>query len=354
MKTLFLAIPVFLLSIYSTCNNSEKPHTDTAPHIPAEAVKGNFGIGFYNVENLYDTQDDPKTDDSEFLPEGRYKWTKDKYEVKLNNIAKVISQLAGDGPEVFGLVEIENREVIADLVAQPALASHQYQIVHENSKDARGVDVAFCYDPKVFAYVRHKAFTPTFATDKKTRDFLLVEGKINKETMYFIVNHWPSRREGKAESEQFRVAVAKQVKAVCDSVLKKNPKAYICMMGDFNDDPTDKSIAEVLGAKAETGQVGVNGYYNPLVAEFEPNTRGSLYYDNQWNLFDQFILSQSWINGTGKIQYTPNSAHVFAPDWVRVGFGKAKLAPRRGIFKDEFQKEGYSDHFAIYMEGSAK
>jgi predicted extracellular nuclease len=355
MKNLSLLLG--FLCLFAACKQKKAVVSDTIPkkvESTASFTSGEIGIAFYNVENLYDTQDDPKTDDAEFLPDSKLKWTEDKYKIKLANIAKVISQLATDGPEVFGLVEVENKAVIQDLIAQKSLQSHKYQIIHEDSKDARGVDVALCYDPSVFQYVQHKAFTPKFTETKKTRDFLVVEGKINNQEVYFVVNHWPSRREGQEESEIFRVQVAEQVKHVCDSIQKKNPKAYICLMGDFNDDPINKSMEQVLAAKKTIQEAGKNGYFNAMYDLYNTRTEGTLQYNGAWNVFDQFILNANLVNGKGKIQSVPQSANVFHPEWMRVGYGKSKDAPRRSVFKSEFRDDGYSDHFPIEIKWQVK
>lgn len=351
-KTLFSTC--LLLLCLSACKSGEKTQatkTDT-DNTPVKTLDlKEIGVAFYNVENLFDTEDDPKIADEEFLPSGKYAWTEDKYKIKLANIAKVLSQLAKDGPEFFGLVEIENATVVRDLLSQKALTEvANYKFVHENSRDARGVDVAFCYNPAVFSYVAHKAFAPKFTDkNKKSRDFLVVEGKVAGEQMYVIVNHWPSRREGQEKSEVFRVEEATHVRQVCDSVLKKNAKAHIIVMGDFNDDPENKSMSETMGAKSTVSEAAKSGFFNTMTNVLDPNSKGTLMYDGKWDLFDQFLLSSNLVNGKSKVQYLPNSADVFRPEWLTVGFGKGKDNPKRSIFRDKFQDDGYSDHFPVQM-----
>lgn len=332
----------------TTPKNQEKEVTTTA-------TKGEIGIAFYNVENLFDAEDDPKINDEEFTPSSKLNWTEDKYKIKSANMAKVISQLAEDGPEIFGLVEVENAGTVRDLLNQTTLKAHNYKFVHQDSKDERGIDVALCYDPAVFKMEKFKAFTPKFsASDKKTRDFLVVEGKLNGEPTYFIVNHWPSRREGQAESEIYRVEVARQVKRVCDSITKKVPSALICLMGDFNDDPVDKSIKEVFDAKGNPSEASKGGYFNPMLNLYKPELSGTLEYQGKWNVFDQLIMSKTLSDSKSKVQYVENSATIFSPEWLRVGYGKAKESPRRSVFRDEFRDDGYSDHFPVYMKWNLK
>lgn len=336
-------------TVQSNVNTNPSKTEETSP--VTTVAKGEVGVAFYNVENLYDTENDPKTDDEEFTPDGKMQWTEDKYKIKLANLAKVISSLADDGPEMFGLVEIENAKVVSDLLNEPALKSHNYKLVHHDSKDARGVDVAFCYDPSVFQYVADKAFTPKFTDkNKKSRDFLVVEGKVNGEPVYVFVNHWPSRREGKEESEIYRVEEAIHVKRVCDSILKKNGNANICLMGDFNDDPIDKSISEAIGAKGDAKTTDKKSFYSPMFALYKPDTEGSLEYQGKWNVFDQFIMNGNLLNPKAKLQYMSNSASIFHPDWLRVGYGKSKDSPRRSVFAGKFRDDGFSDHFPIQMK----
>lgn len=351
-KILFSTCLLLLcLSASKSGAKSQTTKTDKPTNASQTVDMKEIGVAFYNVENLFDVEDDPKIEDEDFTPNGKYSWTEDKYKIKLANIAKVISQLAKDGPEFFGLVEIENAGVVRDLLSQKALTDiASYKLVHEDSKDARGVDVAFCYNPTVFTYIAHKAFTPKFSDkNKKSRDFLLVEGKVAGEPMYVIVNHWPSRREGQQVSSIFREEEAKHVRQVCDSVLKKNGKAHIIVMGDFNDDPADKSILDVMGAKATATEAAKSGFFNTMSSVIDPNSKGTLTYDGKWDLFDQFLLSNNLINGKSKVQYLPNSADVFCPEWLKVGFGKGKDNPKRSIFRDKFQDDGYSDHFPVQM-----
>ncbi|MFN0202974.1 MAG: endonuclease/exonuclease/phosphatase family protein [Bacteroidia bacterium] len=350
---LFMVLPLAaLLACKLGTNTAQNTTTTTAEpeSITAQTVKGKFTVGFYNVENLFDTEDDPKVDDADFTPNGKYRWTEEVYQNKLSNMAKVISQLGDEnGPELLGLVEVENKKATGDLLKQELLKSHKYKLVQEESKDARGVDVAFAYDPAVFTYVSHKAYTPKFdKEDKKTRDFLLVEGKVNGTKLYVIVNHFPSRREGQEASEKFRVQVAEQVKAVCDDIQKKDKQANILLMGDFNDDPADKSMNISLDAKAEPS---TDHFYNAMY-QLHQSGKGSLEYKEKWNMFDQFIMSPNLANGSkGKLQYVKNSANVYVQDWMKVGkIGK----PKRFIHNDKPTKDGYSDHFPVYLQLETK
>lgn len=350
----YLCIPI--LFAFSDCSPKSSPpkvkSEPESPKVKPSFQKGEIGIAFYNIENLFDTEDDPAIDDSEFLPDSKLQWTADKYNIKLGNMAKVIAALnGGKAPEVFGLVEIENARVVTDLLNQEPLRKRGYKFAHHNSKDPRGIDVALCYDPAVFGYKSQCAFTPNFADkDKKTRDFLVVDGTIGKEEVTFIVNHWPSRREGKDASEVYRLTVAEQVKKVCDSISARSPKRIICLMGDFNDDPLDKSLFATFNLQEKPETLGKNNFYDPMLQLQKDKAEGSLEYNGSWNYFDQFLINKPLFSAKSDVQYVANSARIFQPDWLRVGYGKAKNSPRRSVFAGKFRDDGYSDHFPVEMK----
>lgn len=346
--TLIVAIATFLFA--AACKNLSQSQQTSSP----DKLKGQLTVGFYNLENVFDATDDPKIDDSEFLPTAaKLSWTEEIYALKLSNMADAISKIGDDdGPELLGLVEVENPSVTEKLMQQAKLQKHHYKVVQENSLDARGIDVAFAYDPAFFTYVRHKAITPKFTDPKKlTRDFLLVEGKVGGNNLYVIVNHWPSRRgapkNGVDSSALYRGEVATQVKRVMDSLMSRDKAANVILMGDFNDDPKDSSIFKILAAQPN---VSKDHFYNPMHAIHESG-RGTLPYNGKWNLFDQFILSPNLTSASSKLHYVANSANIFNPDWLKVGGeSSAKDYPKRFIFKNAIQKDGHSDHFPVYMQ----
>jgi predicted extracellular nuclease len=216
-------------------------------------------IGFYNLENLFDTINDPNIDDEEFLPDGSYHYTGEVYLDKLNHLSKVISQIgtdvSPDGLSLIGDAEIENENVLNDLVNNPLLKSRNYKIVHYDSPDARGIDVCLLYNPKYFTPIFSQPLPVHLgsndSTEHKTRDVLYVYGKYDGEDMFVFVNHWPSRRGGEEASAPGRAAAAKVCKTKIDSIVEKNPDAKIVVMGDLNDDPVSPSVAVVLGAGRE-------------------------------------------------------------------------------------------------------
>ena len=220
---------------------------------------------FYNTENLFDTINSPDTDDEEFLPQSKLQWNSEKYQTKLTHIAQVISSLCDTiEPLVIGLAEVENSKVLEDLIAQPALTKYNLKIVHHDSPDERGIDVALLYDSRLFSVKSSEplAVRFDFEPNDRTRDVLYVNGMLGKQEVHVFVNHWPSRREGMAKSSPKREAAAQVVRQKVDAILADNPNAKIIIMGDFNDSPTDKSVKQILQAQTTYSPVDAQKLYN--------------------------------------------------------------------------------------------
>ncbi|NDV56962.1 endonuclease/exonuclease/phosphatase family protein [Bacteroides sp. 519] len=315
-----------------------------------QKAKGLYSVAFYNVENLFDTVPDPGKNDAEYLPYGANQWNTKKYTAKLANIAQVLSELTcaktPQGPVVIGLAEVENRYVLNDLVIQPAIAAAKYGIVHIEGEDKRGIDCALLYDPKQFklessVLIPHKPFNND--TTHKTRGFLLVEGKVAKERICFIVNHWPSR----GAAAPARIWAARQVRAITDSLANTHPDLKIIVMGDMNDDPMDESMI-TLGARKTIAEVVEGDFYNPWWATLEDEGVGTLLYRGKWNFFDQIVLSRNLLVGKG-LKY--ESHEVFSRDYLFQQDGKYKGYPFRTHGGREWLN-GYSDHLPtiIYLK----
>ena len=312
-------------------------------------------IGFYNLENLFDTLDTPDTNDADFLPGGRLLWNTEKYISKQHNMAKVISQLgtelSPDGVALLGVAEIENRKVLEDLVAQPELKSRKYQIVHYDSPDERGIDVGLLYQPKYFVPLGSKA-VPVVLKDPKTgdkdftRDILYVAGTFDGEPIHVMVGHWPSRRGGEAGSAWMRAAAAQVCKNLADSLKKTDPNAKIIVMGDLNDDPDNKSMTEVLKARRSADELRADELYNPMYDLFKSGN-GTLAYRDSWNLFDQIVVSKGFVNKkTGGWQLY--KAMVFRQPWLLQTEGAFRGYPFRTFVGDIFIN-GYSDHLPVFL-----
>ncbi|MBP1617846.1 MAG: endonuclease [Bacteroidetes bacterium] len=312
-----------------------------------------YAVAFYNLENLFDTQRDTTINDVDFTPNGSYAWTQDKYHKKLNNMSYVISQLGKeytpDGPAVIGVSEIENQKVLEDLISTGKLASVGYGIVHYDSPDRRGIDVGLLYNPKLFTVTssRTYAYLMPEEPDFRTRDVLLVNGILAGEDFHVIVNHWPSRRGGN-KSSYSREFAAEIVKSIADSIYKVNPKSKIVIMGDLNDDPFNKSVKTVLGAKGKQKDVKSGELYNPFWQLLKKGI-GSLFYQGNWNLFDQIIISQTFLSKEAALKFW--KAEVFNKDFLIQKEGAYKGYPFRTFSGNRFQN-GYSDHFPtiVYFE----
>ncbi len=311
-------------------------------------------IAFYNCENFYDTIDNPIINDEEFTPQGDKNYNSKIYWDKVEHLATVLSQMGTDvnpdGPAIIGVAEIENDTVLNDLVHHPLLKSRNYKIVHYDSKDIRGVDVGFLYNPKYFTVETSKKLFVHLPEGAKeaifTRDVLWVKGKLDGETVYVFVNHWPSRRGGEERSAPGREAAAQVDKNFIDSLEKKDINAKIIVMGDLNDDPISPSVTEVLAAKGSIESVKPGGLYNPWIEMYKKGI-GTLAYQDAWGLFDQIMISSAWLNKNqdGFFYYRQ---HIFNKAFMIEHIGKYRGYPMR-TWDGNTYRGGYSDHFPTYL-----
>ena len=308
--------------------------------------------GFYNLENLFDYEDDPTINDEEFLPEGKNQWDSTRYHTKLNHMAQVISEIGTDktpdGAAFMGVCEIENRRVLEDLVKEPLIAKRNYQIVHFDSPDKRGIDVGFLYQEKYFKYKKAVSYELNFPYDPdyKTRSQLVVTGSVDGEDVSVIVTHWPSRSGGQSASQPNRIEAAKLGRRIIDSLLTDNPSAKIILMGDLNDDPNNVSVEEYIKAKGKKNKLEDKDMYNTMYDHFKKGL-GTLAYRDAWNLFDQIIISQSFLDEASE-GLIFRSAHVYNQSYMVQQFGNYKDYPLRTFAGGEYTN-GYSDHFPTYI-----
>ena len=314
---------------------------------------GVYSMAFYNLENLFDYERYERIFDQDFTPEGTYSWTPEKYYRKLDNLAFVISQLGMEhcpmGPAVIGVAEVENRRVLEDLVQRKELAQRGYGIVHYDSPDRRGIDVALLYLPSLFSVTSSRTYgfnmetMPGFAT----RDQLLVSGILAGEPVHIIVCHWPSRsgRRGAAALREYAASISKRI---VDSLYRADPDVKIVIMGDLNDDPDDRSCRVILGARRTQEQVEKGGLFNTMW-ELHDMGIGSLSYRGRWNLFDQIIVSEPLL-GKEYISLRFWYSEIFNRDFLIQKEGRYKGYPLR-TFSDKTFINGYSDHFPtlIYL-----
>ena len=301
-----------------------------------------YVIGFYNLDNLFDTIDDPIKNDAQFLPDGDYTWGTMKYTNKLQKMAYAISQMPKN-LAILGVSEIENINVLEDLVKEPAISNRKLKPILIEGPDKRGIDVGLLYNTKLFK--------PTNITSTRiqselenffTRDQLCVSGILDGEEIHIIVNHWPSRSGGEERSKPRRAEAARTTKHICDSLFAINPNAKIVVMGDLNDDPIDPSITKELGAKSKIEDTKIGELFNTTYAFYKQGI-GTLAYKDQWNLFDQIIISQAWLN-TDRKSLSYWKTEIFNKDFLKQQDGRYKGYPLRthagGVWAN-----GYSDHF---------
>ncbi|MBL4624698.1 MAG: endonuclease/exonuclease/phosphatase family protein [Flavobacteriales bacterium] len=312
-------------------------------------------MAFYNFENLFDTISDPDTNkilQDEFTPEGAKKWNTPKYYEKLDNMALVVSKLGVEkvegGPAVLGLSEIENRSVLEDFVVQEKVKSRNYQIVHYDSPDKRGIDVALLYNPTYFKFLSSQTYTVKNPEDSTwfTRDQLLVTGELNGERVHVIVAHWPSRRGGQKKSSPKRELAADVGRSVVDSILLAEPNAKIFYMGDLNDDPIDPSVRKSLGSIGKIEKLEPGNLFNPMESFYKKGI-GTLGYRDAWNLFDQIIISQELLK-TDYSSYRYHNAVIYNKDYLKQKSGKYIGYPKRTYSFGQYNG-GYSDHFPVYI-----
>ena len=311
-------------------------------------------VVFYNVENLFDTLNDTLVFDEERTPEGDYKWSVERYHEKIENIshvlAKIGSTITNSTPDIIGLCEVENKRVIEHLVQHPNLMHSNYGIVHFDSPDERGIDVALLFKktafiPTAFKSQRLLLFDHEGNRDY-TRDQLLVTGFLDGEEITFIVNHWPSRSGGELRSRPNRIKAAQLNLRLIDSLRYLNPDAKIITMGDLNDDPTDFSIKKVLRMHKGKDQLDSLSLINPM-ENFYKKGQGTLAYRDAWNLFDQIILTPNFIS-KHKDKYTFWKAGIYDAPFLKTKQGRYKGYPFRTYVGTAYQG-GYSDHFPVYI-----
>ena len=310
-----------------------------------------YSVGFYNLENLFDTIHDPGKNDYEFLPDGTNKWGTLKYTNKLKNMATVLNEMGTDvlpvGMAAVGVSEIENSRVLRDLVEHEIIAPRGWDFVHIEGPDRRGVDCALLYNPQLFKPVN--SFLSPYTTEDndttyKTRGFLVVTGDMGGETVHIIVNHWPSRYAKSPARERAGVLV-RQLK---DSIMTAMPDSKVLIMGDMNDDPDDKSMKNCLGAVRDKEDLKESSdLYNPWWNILRKKGHGTLKYKGKWNLFDQIVLSGNLI-GDDRSTLKLYKTEIFSRNYMFQQEGRYKGNTKRthagGVWLN-----GYSDHLPVIV-----
>ncbi|WP_248724797.1 endonuclease/exonuclease/phosphatase family protein [Seonamhaeicola sp. ML3] len=342
MNTLKIYLSIFLIVITTSLNAQEKKfkiHT----------------VAFYNLENLFDTINNPNKLD-EYSPIMEMKTGRgEAYKQKVKNMARVLADIGKEttknSPSIIGICEVENRAVIEDLVNDSSLVKKDYGIIHYDAPDARGIDVALLYQKNAFQPIKSSTYELKIFDDQDrsriyTRDQLLVSGMLENELIHIIVNHWPSRRGGAERSDPKRVAAAKLNKSIVDSLQSLDPYSKIIIMGDLNDNPTNKSVKNVLEAKEKANKVRLKDIYNPFTKIYK-NGIGTTAYRDNWFLFDQILFTEPFLKkNSEELNYFKGG--IFNANYLTHHKGKYKGYPFRSFSSGTFTN-GYSDHYPVYI-----
>lgn len=325
-------------------------------HLWAQGKKTEYNvaiIGFYNLENLFDTLNDPLKNDEDFTPSGVNRYDSRVYQSKMENLSRVIAEMGADitpdGPALLGLAEVECVKPLEDLVKQPAIRHRNYKPILVEGPDERGIDVGLLYQPKYFTLLATHSLPVVLGNNgnsyDRTRDVLWVHGLLDGEPVHVFVNHWPSRRGGEEASAPKRQIAAGVCKKIIDSLSRLNPNVKCIVMGDLNDDPTNTSVRKILNAACEQEDVQPGKMFNPFCKMYK-NGIGTLAYGDSWNLFDQHVLSAGFLQKQNGFFF--HKAVVFNRDYMMQKFGNFKGYPLRTYVGSSFIG-GYSDHFPTYV-----
>ncbi|MCK4921839.1 MAG: hypothetical protein KAS71_12390 [Bacteroidales bacterium] len=335
------ALPIIILSLISLCGFSQR------------ALKSDFTVMFYNVENLFDTIDHPDFTDEEFSPESEKNWNTERYTKKLDDLSAVLSsQNKKELPEIIGLAEVENKRVLQDLIATKNLEDGNYEIIHEEGKDARGIDVALLYRKNELKSVNFESIEITFPFDSSltTRDILHVWGKTEDgEDIHFFVNHWSSRIGGERETEPKRMYAAVTLRRQLDLLFSKEKNPRIVIMGDFNDEPTNKSLMNILLAGNKLKNIATGDLYNLFYDKHNQYNEGSYNYRNNWNMLDHIIVSYNLINQEGKYSCNYDSGKIIKEEFMLYENNQGQQVPNRTYGGPNYYG-GISDHFPIMVK----
>ena len=335
------------------------------------AGKKSYVIGFYNLENLFDTYHDEGKNDEEYLPDGTNQWTEAKYAKKLKNMASVIRAMKEENKAwhaILGVSEIENRHVLEDLVSQPEIAEANYQIVHYDGPDRRGVDVALFYRPELFTLLESRSIPFDFNSDLdfgmseeekadfRTRDILMVRGMLGDEMFAFFVAHLPSRLGDK--SSALRSRGGEIMYQTSRELMAAYPGIKIVAMGDMNDNPTDDSMAVQMRGREKIEEVGPEDFFSPFLSMLKAGY-SSLFYRGGGNIYDILVCNYNLAHapkGTLQIQPIVKKKYygrVFHQPFMTQQDGQYAGQPFRTYSNGAFVG-GYSDHYPTYIIVSNK
>lgn len=347
ISTILRYISFFLVFIFTLCA------TETNLFGFSGSSESVFRIVFYNVENLFDTENNPDKDDDDYTPDGSRRWNGYRLKNKVNNLYKaIVAASEWETPAIVGLCEVENRHVLEMLAYETGLKKSEYSIIQRNSADRRGIDVAVLYRSDDFILLDNKFISISFPFDTTdgTRDIVYLKGICPPgDTLHVFVNHWPSRWGGHAQSQSRRNYAASVLRSHTDSIFRASRFANIIVAGDFNDEPEDESLKKILGAGFDYINPRAGQLYNISHKNYS-NRHGSYKYQGEWYLFDQFIVSGTLLNEAAGVQTTPDALKVFSAGFLMVPdeswFGHKPFRTYEGFR----HTGGYSDHLPVVLD----
>lgn len=310
------------------------------------AQKQTLSFAFYNVENLFDTINDPLTRDDDFTPQGKKNWTQERYSKKLTDIAKILTGIGNDKfPDLVGFAEIENRVVLEDLIKTNINEKDDFSIVHEESPDVRGIDVGLIYNKKTLSYLSHKSIPVNTGEEYKVRDILYAKFFADKmDTLHVFINHWKSRSGGQEQTEPQRIVCAQTLRNEIDSICAISANAKIIVLGDLNDEPENKSIFETLKANNSNEPGSLTNLMLPL----SKKGLGTHSYRGEWNALDNIIVSNNLIKTQTGYHVLNSEAHIYSAEWITYTNKSGQKSPNRTYGGNNYYG-GYSDHYPVYI-----
>jgi endonuclease/exonuclease/phosphatase family metal-dependent hydrolase len=313
-----------------------------------------FLVVSYNVENLFDTINSPLFDDDEFTPSGTKEWTYDRYKKKLNDLARVVLSIPGkELPALIGLSEIENRKVLEDLTNVRGLRKGDYEIVHADGQDPRGIECALLYRPDLFKYKSHEyvPIADPVDPDYIYRDILHVQGKGPEgSNLHIFVNHWKSRSGGELETERQRMFSAITLRKQMDLLMARETDFKVIIMGDFNDEPTNRSLTNGLSALNKRRNIQMGDYYNLFYDLHNIGGQGTYNYQGKWNMLDQVIVSYNLLNQERGLSTRYDSGIILKEEWMLYVSEKYGESLPSATYGGPEYYGGPSDHLPIYVE----
>jgi predicted extracellular nuclease len=316
--------------------------------------RGDIRIMFYNVENYFDTFDDSVTADNEFLPQSEKNWNYYRYKEKTTQLFKTIAAVGElQPPEIICFAEIENKKVLLDLIRKTPLEKFEFEIVHFDSPDHRGIDVGLIYRKDLIIKLDSRKIPVLFSYNSKhtTRDILYFKGLTQKsDTFHLFVNHWPSRRGGKNISQPYRLNAARTLKLNIDSILNINSCANVIITGDFNDEPFDQSLTTGLVAQIKLTSPVCSSLYNLSVILLDVCKCGTYRYRSQWNMLDQFIVSGNLLLSEDGLRTKPEYLHIADFNFLLIEDSKYGGYKPYRTYQGPIYKGGFSDHLPVYLD----